>query len=362
MLGDAWTVLDDWHNTWKRSIEVPGALDESGEFPEALFRVLQSALEVLRLREEGLSKRSFTIQLHDGAMRLFAAVREVREALPSEGSPLNELIAELESLERWLSGSAFFSLGQGKRVRVTTEFATQLRARLAGTILVTGREFLGVTSAPLSIFREYRVLASLVTPGQDQRGASYELTRAQMVEVVSTWYDHWKRQAAEGRDTEKNRQAEILVDLLDALESSQVREEAAAKMVVLQDSSEPVLLESFRAAFRTSPWTQNLRLEDKEMADYHLRVIAQLAVQFQREDLYYARTFQDLAEASGIGNLPAEAQAPLGNWRGVEQVIVLPFWAQEPPPEETSLPPDADELLEAFEEPEAEMSEATAAV
>lgn len=221
------------------------------------------------------------------------------------------------------------------------------------SVAVALEALLAATEAPEEVTAAFEQLAAqLLSP--PKKPEQIRIVREQMITVVAEWHERWRHDPAQGREPEKARQAEMLAHLLDALESPQVQEKAVASLM----EKEPLasqLFASFGDTFRTSRWTSQMRRETRELVDYHLRIIDQLAFQVRQEDLYYAKLFQSLAEDSGIGDLSAEAQEPLGAWQAlaiedVRRVIDPPAWAREPAAEPAALPLDADELLEEIPE------------
>jgi hypothetical protein len=283
---------------------------------------------------------------------LFPLIATVRKALATQSvsflSSGRRIV--LERLDEWLT--SHFSSEQQFSINNTQERTLQLRELLSQVIFATGKELLQMTSAPAALVRRY--VASSVFVLADPKADPLRIVREQMLAAVADWYEEWRKDPAPGQEPAKARQAEMLVHLLDALESPQIQE-AAVEGLMEKEPLETRFFLSFGDTFRTSRWTRQVQREARELVDYHLRIIDQLAIQVQQEDLYYARVFQSLAEASGVGDLSAEAQEPLGEWQAVVSedmrlVVGPPVWSQEPEPESAVLPPDADELLEEVPE------------
>jgi hypothetical protein len=339
----AWTAVDDWYAEWRRSF---ATADERPEPAERLFLVLDS---VRRLFKLGVSRHG---ALSSAKLRnqLAPLLASVRKALAKRNF-LSTSEGALDILSDWLTDHVVVAKPPGRTVSIvgkTIESAAELTAHLSIAFVTTGRDLLHLTSAPNAIQGRFLALGEFIRA--DAPAGGLRSAKAQMVQLVSSWYEQWRLDPARNQEPVKARQAEMLIDLLDALESPQVREMAVENMME-KEPFETGLLRSFAAAFRTSRWTQDVRGEARELVNYHLRVIDQLGVQLQREDLYYARAFQSLAEASGISKLSAEDQEPLGDWRALvpeemHRVVIPPPWSQEAEADQV-LPADADELLEA---------------
>lgn len=342
----AWTMIDDWYGVWQRSIAVTGIEDEKRDFVETLFSLLQSARQILRGAARTGARPS--AKLRTQLIPLIAAVGKAL-ANPPGYFTNRETLVVLEGLYDWLTSHAI--VAEAPTQSTLRGKASQLGLLLTQAIFAVGKELLQITSAPPELLKKY--IASgfvLVDPEADQ----LKIVREKMIATVADWYEHWRKESAPAQEPRKVRQAEMVIHLLDALESPQAQEEVVENFVE-KEPLDTKIFANFRDTFRTSRFTRQVQQEARELVDYHLRIIDQLALQVQQEDLYYAQVFQSLAEASGVGDLSAEAQEPLGVWQALmteemrRVVVPLPS-SQEPAAEQAVLPPDADELLEEIPE------------
>lgn len=338
----AWAAVEDWYVAWHGSTRITEIEEEKQELAETLFEVLRSLRPVVvfnaGMRDESPEVLIVSIQ---------NALAHKKYLAPGAAGILEKLYGRLISS---ILGSP-------------DDFG-ELKELLAGAVEATGKEILRIISAPEPIENTFLVLGRLAR--KPEPPLEIQAIRTRMVRLVAGWYELWQQGPEHRKEGEKARQAAMLKDLLDALEVPKLRAEAVARLME-KEPFETGLLRDFAASFLTSRWTQDVHREAREMVDYHLRVIDQLRTQLQQEDLFYARTLRTVAKASGIDQLPAEALESSGirslmaeTTHRVEETS--PSVVPDSVVAETTLPPDADELLEEMpDEPErltAEISQA----
>lgn len=219
---------------------------------------------------------------------------------------------------------------------------------------------LQTTNAPPDVTTEFRRLSILLLKQAKnssiwQRLVGVKLAKRRVVRLVEGWYVRWKQEPAHEQGVEKARQAEMLMDLLNALEVPDLRDGVLERLVA-QEPFDRGLVRHFAAAFRTSRWTEDVRRDMRALVDHDFRVIDQLAMEVRQEgDASCVSAFHGLAEDTGIGTFPAEGGAVDMQAVAHEEEykkLILPAWLA---PEEKVSPHDADELLEVMpDEPSAE--------
>ncbi len=335
----AWTVLDDWRTAWQRSLDATGVEDERRQLADTLFEVLQSARRVWR---HGVARQGTreTAKVRKHLLPLIAAVDKAlahRELLSSEQG------AALEQLNDWLALHVRVARTPARRInlvgRRAASFGT-LRTLLLAAFAATGGAVLHITSAPISVRERYAALQVQIRRPDPHRDVT--VARTQIVQLVADWYQSWRQRPPGGNGGGKDREADVLLDLLGALEAPELREEAVESM--LQKEAFESGLSDFGSAFSRSRWTRDVESGARELVDYHLRVIEQLAAQLQEEDRYFLSALR-----KSVAGLSDEAEAPLRE--DLKGIIVMPSQPAAEPPVGEPLPcPEFDELLEVLPE------------